>query len=479
MTVFSLLKKSFIWRTLALVIQFLLLSVYARIFSPEIFGLITSVVVIISFFQLVLEGGMSVAIIEQKKISSRERDGVFTSCSLIGLLLFVVLTFLSDDISDYYDNKEISEIVQFMAPIILFYSLTVVPLASLNKDCKFSLINIGEILSELISFALVWACYFKLNFNPEICLALKYLAYAILRCMLLYTFSYFTDLGMPKVGGNLSYVMHLFKFGKYQFASTFVNYLSRNLDTLLVAKSFGTYSVGIYDKAYQLMKYPIIILTFSIMPALQPAIKKSGLDLKEIEVLHRKFFSITFFIAIITSFFIWANASSIVLILFGDQWGDAADIIKILCLAIPVQVVLSSSSPFIISAQKPKFVLISSAMSSFVTIFSIIISVKSGELTNVAYAIVIAFNINAIQTYYIMYRYVFLCSINNLLINILYILSFSTYLCLFYYTLSSFFELDSLFLNVFVNFIVAIFCIILHFPVFNRVKARFNNEFNL
>ncbi|WP_373417103.1 oligosaccharide flippase family protein, partial [Vibrio parahaemolyticus] len=70
--------------------QFLLLSVYARIFSPEIFGLITSVVVIISFFQLVLEGGMSVAIIEQKKISSRERDGVFTSCSLIGLLLFVV-----------------------------------------------------------------------------------------------------------------------------------------------------------------------------------------------------------------------------------------------------------------------------------------------------------------------------------------------------------------------------------------------------
>ncbi|TON79675.1 hypothetical protein CGH48_25100, partial [Vibrio parahaemolyticus] len=130
--------------------------------------------------------------------------------------------------------------------------------------------------------------------------------------MLLYTFSYFTDLGMPKVGGNLSYVMHLFKFGKYQFASTFVNYLSRNLDTLLVAKSFGTYSVGIYDKAYQLMKYPIIILTFSIMPALQPAIKKSNLDLKEIEVLHRKFFSITFFIAIITSFFIWANASSIV-----------------------------------------------------------------------------------------------------------------------------------------------------------------------
>lgn len=51
---------------------------------------------------------------------------------------------------------------------------------------------------------------------------------------------------------------------------SFINFFTRNLDSILIGKYFGMQSLGLYDRAYQLMRYPLQLVTFALVPAIQP-----------------------------------------------------------------------------------------------------------------------------------------------------------------------------------------------------------------
>ncbi|TOD51621.1 hypothetical protein CGJ61_24420, partial [Vibrio parahaemolyticus] len=58
-----------------------------------------------------------------------------------------------------------------------------------------------------------------------------------------------TTLGRCKFGSEIRHFLKIAKFAGYQFAFNLINYFSRNLDTILIAKYFGVVSLGVYDKA--------------------------------------------------------------------------------------------------------------------------------------------------------------------------------------------------------------------------------------
>ena len=45
----------------------------------------------------------------------------------------------------------------------------------------------------------------------------------------------------------------------------------------------GAGMLGVYDKSYQLMKYPLMLLTFAMTPAIQPVIRRHADDQKKLK----------------------------------------------------------------------------------------------------------------------------------------------------------------------------------------------------
>jgi len=186
-----------------------------------------------------------------------------------------------------------------------------------------------------------------------------------------------------------------------------LNYLSRNLDNLLVAKYFGANILGIYEKTYQVMRYPLQLFTFAITPALQPVLTKYR---DQPEKVAAAFYKVALRLAIIGAFsstVLWWRAADVVYVLFGEQWLATVPLLQILALSIPVQMVLSSTGGVYQAFGAVKTMFWCGLFSSFTTVAAIVYGVYVQSLPVLCTALVAVFHVNFIQCIFALQRSVF------------------------------------------------------------------------
>ncbi|UPR26464.1 lipopolysaccharide biosynthesis protein [Vibrio cyclitrophicus] len=398
------LKLSVIGRYTVYAVQTLSMMLMARLFTPEQFGIFAAIQVFVLFFMLFGEMGIAPALINEKKIRPRMRDGVFTFTWVLGVIVAIIFVLLSPLISDFYNNEIYNYLIIPISISVIFYSGSIVPLASLQRDKLFINIAKADILSEVICVILVLVGLSYLD--PVYVLSLKALFFSIFRCFFLWLNSSFTITKRAKFGLEIGQVRSLLGFSSYQFGFNFVNYFSRNLDTILVGKYFSSASLGVYDKAYQLMRYPLQLLTFAMTPAIQPVLREIKGNAIEFERLHNKFIRYMSILGLAVGGAVYFSSDYIVLILLGEAWSDVTPLLQILSVTIPIQIVLSSSGGFFQAAGRADLLFVCGLFSSVTNVIAIILGISSGNLQILTWLLVISFSINFFQAYYIMGKYI-------------------------------------------------------------------------
>jgi PST family polysaccharide transporter len=382
-------------------VQLISMMILARIFSPETFGIFAVIQVFAVFFALVSEMGFGPALVHEPKISKKMRDGIYSFTWILGICVSLLFFIASPLIAWFYENPLYQLIVIPVAISIIFNTAIIVPLAAFNRDKKFISIARFESIAEIISIVAVLV---SLNFiDPIWALSIKPLIVAFIKYILIIWGSKNTQIGMPGFGKELKHTKKILGFSKYQGGFNFLNYFSRNLDNILVGKYLGTVSLGVYDKAYQLMRYPLLLLTFAMSPAIQPVMQELKNNNLEFERLHNKF---TFYMSLIgffVGFFVCALSDYIVFILLGEQWAEVVPLIQILSISIPIQIVMSSSGGFYQAAGRTDLLLACGGFSFFVNVIAISLGIYSSDLIILCWLLVLAFMISFIQCYWVMY----------------------------------------------------------------------------
>lgn len=414
---YSAIKRSLAGRFLTYIVQFSALAIYARIFTPEQFGIITSIQVFVIFFQMLADVGIGPAIINEKDFSSKQRDGVFTVTLMLGLLLSVIFYLFSYLLNSFYGGYEYQSIALIISFSIIFHSLSIVPITALNKDAQFIKIAKADSVAELLSLGIVYIL-FLLDFGV-LALACKTFSQSIFRFILVRQMSSVSSLGRPNLGSEIGHIKKLAGFASYQLGFNFINYFSRNLDNILIAKHIGTASLGVYDKSYQLMRYPLMLTTFAMTPAIQPVLTKIRDDVDKVVKEHNKLAERLLFISILISAFLYLNSENIVLLLLGEQWVDVVPLIEVFSFMIPIQAVLSTSGSFFQVMNRPRLLFISGLMSAVVNVTAICIGIYFGDLKSIATSLVVSFSINFIQCYVLMFKFCFRVSAKDFLIHLL------------------------------------------------------------
>lgn len=125
------------------------------------------------------------------------------------------------------------------------------------------------------------------------------------------------------------------------------------------------------------------LLTYAFTPVIQPVLKQYARDVKKIEHIHRNF---TFKLSLL---------------------GAAADVTMFLLIAIPVQIVLSTSGSFFQTVKRHDLLFISWFLSATVMVASIIWGITQHDMIARAWALVATFHINLFQAYFVMYSRIF------------------------------------------------------------------------
>lgn len=373
-------------------------AVLARLISPDDFGVVAVASVIIAFFSIFTDMGLSPAIIQHKDLTNSQLSDLFSFTFFLGVALAVVFFLCSPLIAQYYNRPILSAICKLLSVNLFFASINIVPNALFYRDKIFKYIAVRGFVIQFVSGAIAVATalfgggLYALVVNP-ILSALFLFLLSIRK----YPQSFRFTLGIPVL-------RKIFSYSAYQFLFNTINYFSRNLDTLLIGRYIGMIPLGYYDKAYRLMTLPLQNITQVITPVMHPVLSDYQNDKDQLGSSYEKIVRVLSIIGFPLSVFLFFSAKELVLLFFGNQWGAAVPVFQMLSLSVGVQVVMSSSGSIFQAAGDTRSLFICGLFSCFLNVSGILFGVfYFKSLEAIALCLTVTFTINFVQCYLQMY----------------------------------------------------------------------------
>lgn len=274
-----------------------------------------------------------------------------------------------------------------------------VPRALLLKEKSFKTVNGVDVLSSVIK-GIVSIILAYLGF--------KYYAIiigGIVQAMMKFIFYYIPTKISPMTPMRKEPMIKIWSFSRNQFSFNFINYFSRNLDSILIGRYLNAGQLGYYNKSYQLSLYPNQILAGVITPVIQPILSDYETELDVIKKVYLRITRILANIGVPLSVFCFFAANDIIFFLFGNQWGNSIPSFQILAVSIWIQMIASSTGAIYQSSNRTDLLLVSGIQSMILNVTSIVIGVSIGTIESVATMIVFSFSINfIINNYLLMYK---------------------------------------------------------------------------
>ncbi|MDD4584093.1 MAG: lipopolysaccharide biosynthesis protein [Eubacteriales bacterium] len=377
-------------------------AVLARLIPPEEFGIVAIATVIIQFLSTFGNFGIGPAIIQHKELSDRDIYHIFSFTVWLALGLSMLFFFGSWPIASYYQNEQLRIISQLLTINLFFAIINTVPNYLLYRDKEFKFISYRTLFVQLIGAAAsIFAAFnglgiYSLIINPIFSVVVLFII----------NFIKYPQKFMIKI--DPAPIKLIFSFSSYLFIFDMINYLTRNLDKLIVGRYLDMKALGFYEKSYRLMMLPLQNINHVIGPVMHPVFSDLRNDLIKLSYSYEKIVRLMAFIGFPLSVLLFFTSEELVLLFFGGNWLLSVPSFKILSFSVGIQIVLSTSGSIFQSSGSTRYLMISGIFSSIATISALLIAVVFfGTIEAVAWSVTISFVINFIQAFYLMYRKVF------------------------------------------------------------------------
>lgn len=398
--------KGSIWIAIAkysgIIVQIGISAILARLILPSAFGTIAVAMVILHFLNILADIGIGPAVVQYKQLTKYHLDSLFTLNIYIGLALALALFGCAGLIADFYGDIVLIRVCEAMSLVILFNSLNVVPNALMRKDKRFKTIALRTLFFQVTSGVIaVWGAFQEWGI------------YALLVSPVLTAIGVFC---VNYYNYPMKYVARMSKealamvssYSFYQFAFSFCNYFSRNLDKLIIGKYFSLTQLGYYEKSYHLMVLPLQNVTFVIEPVLHPILSSLQDSPRELCHKNRKLAVTIANVSFPIGLILYFCSGEIIKIIYGSQWEAAIPVFRILALSLPLQMILSTSGAIYQAAGKTNHMFYNGIANTLSTVVGFVIAASYiGTLESMAWAWDITLFFNFMLSYYIIHHFTF------------------------------------------------------------------------
>lgn len=296
----------------------------ARLLSPDDYGLVGMVSVVIGFVQLFKDLGLAEATIQQEKITQNQVSTLFWINVFFSLIIALFSALLAPVVAWFYHEPRLIRIMLLLSTTFLFGGLTVQHQALLRRQMSFAVLAKIEIFSLLIGvvvaqiMAFYGAGYWALVYM-QITSTIVYVLGVWLACRWRPSYPQWTPEIRPMLnfGGNLTGFRCL-------------NYFSRNFDNVLIGRVWGAGDLGLYSKAYQLLLLPINQINGPVYGVVLSALSRLQDDP---ERYRRVYFQAVLGITTLGMplvAFLFVTAEQVILVLLGQDWLGVVPIFQFL-----------------------------------------------------------------------------------------------------------------------------------------------------
>ncbi|MBA80271.1 MOP flippase family protein [Leeuwenhoekiella sp.] len=308
------------------VCSLLRLSILTRFLDREDFGLMALVLFVLGVISLFMDMGLTSAIFHRQEISKKEYSSLYWINLAFGILVFIVIVFLSPLIANFYDSPLLSSLIIIMSTTVIFAGLGNQFRTVEQKKLNFKIIALVELLSAILSLIVAIVMAVK-GFGIYALVISALIQYALpnifffLRGWLLYPLLFHF---------NLKESFLFLRIGIFEVGSQFVNYFNRDMDIIIIGKVFSPEILGGYSLAKQLVYKPAQIVNPIITKISNPLLAKFQGNLSSLKKNYLKLINIVSSVNFFVYLLVFLFAPLIVQILYGTEYENIVILVRIL-----------------------------------------------------------------------------------------------------------------------------------------------------
>ena len=312
--------------------SFLVFVALARFLSPSDFGLVAVASAFLDILLVIARGGLPDVVIRKHQLSEEFADTAFWVSTASGIVYCIIFIAFARPIARLFAMPDLQEVLIAISLMFIIGGLGAIHEGRLQRTFGFKTLSIRGMVANLISgvFAL-WLAY--AGYGVWSLVAQRLLASVAILVITLVAFPW-----IPRFRFNSAYAKEQLVFGSKMFGTDLVMLGVTKSTDLIAALFLGPAAVGNLRLSWRCVD---IIQHFAVVPLRSvalPTYARRQNDPIEMEKAYLHFLNMSAAISLPCFFGLAAVAPSLVVLLFGQQWVDAGDTLRILCLVGPTLV---------------------------------------------------------------------------------------------------------------------------------------------
>lgn len=308
------------------ILQFVINLVLARMLTPDDFGLVGMIMVVVAVSSILADGGFGAALIQKSDADEEDFSTTFYINIVVATLLYGLIYLSSPYIAIFLGNPIFEQLLRVLSVVIVINSLGVTPKAKLRRDMAFKHIAIANIIAYVIAAAVAIAMA-AAGYGLWGLIAI-HIVNSLLSNLLLSVFAKWR----PSLTFSMRSLKRLFGYGQYILISDILSNLCFHIQSTLVGKYFAPSIAGQYSQAKKMEEVACITLPSAMNQVLFPLYSKLQNDMESLRKKLRINTKTIAFIIFPLLTLLMIIAEPLINFLFGEKWLDAVPYFQVLCI---------------------------------------------------------------------------------------------------------------------------------------------------
>lgn len=329
-----------------LLVQFGSVIILARLLDPRDFGIFAMVTPIIGFATLFQDFGLTQAMVTARNLSQGQAATMFRINLALSISVACLLALTAPLIGLFYGENAVIGIAMAMAFQIVLAGCTASHLALLSRAMQFHKLAALDICATLSGFAA--ALTVAILAPSPWALAAQTLTAAAVMLIGAWIVTGWRPIGRAAPGE----VKPMLRFGGGMTSFNLTNYLSRNADNVLIGWAHGAVQLGLYDRAYKLLLFPLTQVNAPISNVMVPILSRLRDEPERYRSAYIRTLQQMLLVTVPGVAFLVATADRLIPTLMGANWAPAVPIFMWLGLAAIHQTVSNTFGWLFVSQQR-------------------------------------------------------------------------------------------------------------------------------
>ena len=308
------------------VLQFAQIAVLAHLLSPSDFGLMGMMLVVLGFAEAFADMGISNAIIHRQNATREQLSSLYWLNMLSGIVVFAAVWAAAPLIVSLFHERRLAGLVFWVALIFVITPVGQQFQILLQKELRFRTLAAVEVTATGVGVAVSIVAAFL--GQGVLSLIWGQLANAATRSTLLAGIGW--RAWPPALRFQRSDLKGYLSFGLYQMGERSMNFLSANVDYLMIARFLGSGALGIYAIAYQLAVMPMTRINPILTRVAFPVLSKRQADNAALRYGYLKMTELLAITVLPILAGLAVAAPVLIPLVFGPSWNASIPLVRIL-----------------------------------------------------------------------------------------------------------------------------------------------------